>query len=194
MRIIPWADHRAKVDGAEFERLVAELLREAGRDLPDFRLEKQELIRAHDGQYRIDVALSFTQLGVHFLVLVECKDHARPIEREDVQVLADKTRAAGAHKAILFSTNGFQRGAIDYARIHGIALIRLVEGALTYETRALSQRGVPPIPPPWANIPPFVAQHVYSLDNGNIQVSVLEPHRVEALAHFLSSSTRRENA
>jgi len=102
MPIAPWGDHRAKVDGAEFERVVAELLREAGRDLSDFRLEQQQMVSTHDGQYRIDVTLRFSQLGVQFVVLVECKDHARPVEREDVQVLADKKRAAAAHKAILF--------------------------------------------------------------------------------------------
>lgn len=188
MPIAPWGDHRAKVDGAEFERIVAELLREAGRDLPDFRLEQQEMIRTHDGQYRIDVTLRFSQLGVQFVVLVECKDHARPVEREDVQVLADKMRAAGAQKAILFATNGFQRGAIDYARSHGIALVRLVEGALTYETRAIPQGSVQAVPPPWANIPVFVAQHVSLGENGNVHVSVVEPGRPDSIAHFLASA------
>jgi len=173
MPIAPWGDHRAKVDGAEFERVVAELLREAGRDLSDFRLEQQQMVSTHDGQYRIDVTLRFSQLGVQFVVLVECKDHARPVEREDVQVLADKKRAAAAHKAILFSTNGFQRGAIDYARSHGIALVRLLEGALTYETRSAPRRGVQATPPPWANIPAFVGQHISLGDDGKIRVSVV---------------------
>jgi restriction system protein len=188
MSIAPWGDHRAKIDGAEFERLVAELLREAGRDLPDFRIEQQEMVSTHDGQYRIDVTLRFSQLGVQFVVLVECKDHARPVEREDVQVLADKKRAAGAHKAIVFSTNGFQRGAIDYARSHGIALVRLLEGALTYETRSLPQRDLHATPPPWMNIPAFVGQHVCLGDDGKMHVSVVEPGSADALADFLASA------
>jgi restriction system protein len=188
MSIAPWGDHRAKVDGADFERLVAELLREAGRDLPDFRLEQQEMLSTHDGQYRIDVTLRFSQLGVQFVVLVECKDHARPVEREDVQVLADKKRSAGAHKAILFSTNGFQRGAIDYARSHGIALVRLLEGALTYETRSLARGGQHPAPPPWISIPAFVGQLVCLGEDAKIHVSVIEPGSPDALARFLASA------
>lgn len=172
----------------EFERLVAELLREAGRDLPDFRLEQQEIVKAPDGQYRIDVTLRFSQMGAQFVVFVECKDHTRPVAREDIQVLADKKRAAGAHKAILFSTNGFQRGAIDYAKSHGIALIRVLEGALTYETRSWPQTGPRPAPPPWVHIPAFIGQLVCLGDDAKIHVSVVEPGETNALAQFLASA------
>ncbi len=188
MPIAPWGDHRAKVDGAQFEHIVAQLLREAGQDLPDFRLDQHEMVSAHDGQYRIDVTLRFSQLGVQFVVRVECKDHVRSVERDDVQVLADKTRAAGAHKGILFSTNGFQRGAIDYARSHGIALVRLLEGALTYETRSAPGSRVGATAPPWANIPAFVGQHISPGDDGKIHVSVVEGGSPDALARVLASA------
>jgi restriction system protein len=123
------------------------------------------------------------------LVLAECKDHARPVEREDVQVLADKLRAAGAQKGMLFSTNGFQKGAIDYARSHGIALIRIIEGALTYETRGAARSDyVRPTPPPSANIPLFVGQLVSLAENGHVHVSVVERGRTNALRQFLESA------
>jgi len=96
--IPPWNDHRARVDGKELELFVADILRSLGEGLSDFRLEEQEVIAADDGVYRIDVTARFTALSMEFLVLVECKDHARPVEREDVQVLADKKRTAGAQK------------------------------------------------------------------------------------------------
>ena len=143
---------------------------------------------APDGQYRIDVTVRFAQLGADFLVLAECKDHARPVEREDVQVLADKLRAAGAQKGMLFSTNGFQKGAIDYARSHGIALVRIIEGALTYETRGVRADNVRPAPPPWANIPPFVGQVVSLADNGHVHVTLVERGRTNALRQFLESA------
>ncbi len=161
MSIPPWGDHRAKVDGVEFERLVVDHLREASRNQPDFRLEQQEKVRTPDGQYRIDVTVRFSQLdGAQFLVLVECKDHARPVEREDVQVLESKKRAAEASKAMLFSTNGFQQGAIEYAKSHRIGLVRLLEGVWVYETRSWPRGGPRPAPPPWMNIPEFVGQLV----------------------------------
>src|SRR6187431_1595578 len=140
----PSGEHRAALDGKQFETFVADVLRGLGDRLGDFRLDEQELVVADDGRYRIDITVRFRALDVEFLVLVECKDHTRPVEREEVQILADKKRAAGAHKGMLFSTNGFQRGAIEYAQKHGIALVRVLEGALTYEARASGMERVPP--------------------------------------------------
>lgn len=188
MPIPPWADRRTGIEGAEFERVVAEILQELSKSLQNCRIENQELIKAADGQYRIDVTVRFDQLGAQFLVLVECKDHSRPVEREDVQVLADKVRAAGAQKGMLFSTNGFQRGAVEYARNHGIALVRVIEGALTYETRALPVDGQRPGPPPWANIPPFVGQLISLADNGNVCTALVDRGRTEPLKEFLEST------
>ena len=185
MSLAPWSDRPSKLDGAEFEQVVSEILASMGRGLPDFRVERQEVIVAPDGQYRIDVSLRFSQLGVNFLVLAECKNHVRPVEREDVQVLADRLRAAGAQKGMLFSTNGFQSGAVQYAQIHGIALITVIEGKLTYETRA-RPTGIRSEPPPWANIPPYVGQLVSaSAKENTITVSVVDRRSAEPLAAFL---------
>jgi restriction system protein len=122
---------------------VADVFSALGHSLPGFPVERHELITAPDGQYRIDVSLRFTQLEVDLLVLVECKNRVRPVEREDVQVLADGLRATGAQKGILFSTNGFQRGAIHYARSHGIALVSVIEGKFTTERERLAGRPSP---------------------------------------------------
>ena len=188
MAIPPWADNRARIDGSEFERVVTELLGAVGRGLPGFRIEHQESLPTPDGLYKMDATVRFTQLGVDFLVLVECKDHARPIEREDVQVLADKLRAAGAHKALLFSTNGFQKGAIEYAKNHGVALVRVFEGALRYETRGFNTIGPRPVPPPWANTPAFVGQCISLGDNGEVRTAIVGREKPEELIKFLNST------
>jgi restriction system protein len=85
-------------------------------------------------------------------VLVECKRHSRPVERDDVLALESKLRDVGAHKAMLFSTAGFQRGALEYATERGIATVTFIDGKLTYQTRAA---GPSLEPPPWANIPRY---------------------------------------
>jgi restriction system protein len=110
----------------------------------------------------------------------------RPVEREDVQVLADKLRAVGAQKAILFATNGFQRGALEYARAHGIALVRVIEGKFTYEMRNMHSTGYRSEPPPWANIRPFVG-HCMCMKDGKIHVSLVEPGRIDALKSYLET-------
>ncbi|HET6679788.1 MAG TPA: restriction endonuclease [Gemmatimonadaceae bacterium] len=187
--ILPWEDHRAALTPDEYERQVVTLLAALGRDLPGFNVEHQERVVTQDGAFRFDAVARFTQLGVDFTVLVECKDHVRPVEREDVQVLADKLRSTSAHKGILFSTNGFQRGAIEYAEARGIALVRFVEGRLTYETKARRQPGEPrPEPPPWANIQPFVA-YVISWNDGGVTCSLAEEDRTDPLVDFIGGAT-----
>ncbi|MVO99556.1 hypothetical protein EDM21_08445 [Paenibacillus sp. N10] len=69
----------------------------------------------------------FVALSVGFKVIVECKRYTRPVEREKIVVLADKVRSLGAHKGILISTSGFQSGATEYARQHGIALLQIFD-------------------------------------------------------------------
>lgn len=189
MPILPWEDHRTPIRPDEYERQVAALLAALGRDVPEFRVQHQETVPTPDGTFRIDVTARFSQLGADFLVLIECKDHARPVERDDVQVLADKLRAAGAVKGMLFSTNGFQKGAIEYARARRIALVRFIEGELTYETRAARQADAPrPKPPPWANIPPYVGILTAMDSEGRWLQSVVEPGRTEPLVEFLGGS------
>jgi hypothetical protein len=77
-------------------------------------------------------------LGLEFLAVVEAKRHANPIKRELVQVLHSKAQSIGAHKAVLISTAPFQRGAINFAKTHGIALVMVSEGRLDFETRGAS--------------------------------------------------------
>jgi restriction system protein len=184
--IHPSANHRARLDGIGLERLVVDLLTEAGSPLDGFRIEHRPSLQAPDGRYEIDATVRFRALGVDFLVLVECKDHVRPIERDVVQVLADRKRTTGAQKAILFSTNGFQRGAIEYTKVHGIALVRVVEGALSYETKSADQ-AKPPVPPPWASTPAYIGQVIY-LHEDAIHVWSVELGRPDALVDYLKSA------
>ncbi|MGH3550542.1 MAG: restriction endonuclease [Pseudonocardiaceae bacterium] len=96
-----------------------------------------------DGTYVIDVTARFTLLGAEFLMLFECKRHRSPVKREDVQVLKDKLRSTGAHKGVVVAASGFQRGALEYARTHRIACVRLVDEAWVYETRDLAPAAAP---------------------------------------------------
>lgn len=66
-------------------------------------------------------------MSVQFKVIAECKRYTSPVNREKVVVLADKVKSLGAHKGILISTSGFQSGAHEYAKKHGIALIQILD-------------------------------------------------------------------
>ena len=120
---------------AQYERAVADIVKVAGHEVVDWQVEHLDPVEGMDGTYIIDVTVRFRLMGADFLVLFECKRHSRPVEREDVQVLQDKLRSTGAHKGVVVAASGFQRGALQYAQKHGIACVRLVDGAWTYEMR-----------------------------------------------------------
>lgn len=120
----------------EFEEFVAELLREGGPSLENYTVRAHEVIRGVDGEYDFDATVRFSVLDMDYLVLVEDKRHDHPIKRETVQVLHQKLQSVGAQKAVMIATAPFQRGAIEFAKTHGIALVMVSEGRFTFETRA----------------------------------------------------------
>lgn len=162
----PTGDRYPAVDMSpqDFERWTADFLRRADAELSNFKVANSEVIQSADGAYSFDATVRFESMGLSFLVLVECKHQKRPIERQQVQVLQDKLRSVSAQKAVLFATTGFQRGAIEYAKLNRIALVRVVEGKATVETRALLHRPVEP--PPWVDVPEFCAFVVRGTDRG----------------------------
>lgn len=138
----------------QFELAVKGILDAAAVGLVSYESKHLETFSASDGDYEIDVTARFQALGADFVVLVECKNHKRKIEREDVQILQARVLSVGAHKGMLFSTAGFQSGAIKYAQEHGIALAHLVDGKSTWCTKGA---GDPAPLPLGVDIPEFVA-------------------------------------
>lgn len=127
----------------DYERAVANLVQATGHEVTDFRVQHLDPVEGMDGTYIIDVTARFRLMGADFLMLFECKRHSSPVKREHVQVLKDKLQSTGAHKGVVVAASGFQRGALEYARTHGIACVRLVDGAWTYESRDLEVSTAP---------------------------------------------------
>jgi restriction system protein len=132
----------------EFEKLVLEWLRRsAAKQQHNLETTHLGVVHGSGGDYKIDVLARITFFaGAVFIVLVECKHQARPVEREDVMVLDSKLRDVGAHKGILFSTSGFQSGALQYAKARGVATVTVVQDAWLYITRAATDQRTGPLP------------------------------------------------
>lgn len=94
------------------------------------------------------------------LVIGEAKRHRRAVEREDVAVLHSKLQSLGAQKGVIFATNGFQQGAIDYAAAHGIALVTVTEGRFTYLQRAQDLDAISRDEARYMGLPDFVGYRV----------------------------------
>ncbi|MFC0041572.1 restriction endonuclease [Actinomadura rayongensis] len=160
---------------ADYERAVADLVRASGHEVLDWRVAHLDPVPGTDGTYVIDVTVRFRLLGADFLMLFECKRHAAPVKREHVQVLNDKLRATGAHKGVVVASSGFQSGALEYARVHGIACVRLVDDSWTYMTRDGGETAGPS--------PQYAAYLSRATDAG--PVSVLLTDRPDRLRTFL---------
>lgn len=151
----------------EFEKWCAEILRGYAEEsnLQDFVIMHDERIVASDGNYQIDIYAEFTALEIKFKVLCECKKYKNRVSREKVAVLHRKLESIGAQKGIMISTSDYQSGAIEYAKEHGIALIKVED----YHFEFLSHSSGPNImneddPFLYAerNMPPYVAFNITS--------------------------------
>jgi restriction system protein len=176
----------ANISPTEFELLVKEYLEGVGKELKDFKAVHNVHLLKSDGEYQIDIYAEFEVLGASFKVLVECKRHKSDIKREVVQLLYDKLRATGIHKGMIFSTSGFQSGAYKFAEEHGIALIRVIEGRYTYETKSYGEQIYEP--PPWADIPKYVGQYTRGA-----MTTFLQEGYFEDLGEFLFGHKSVEN-
>lgn len=127
--INPYREFVSSISATEFEEYCLEVLKAyaESESLNDFSMLHNQKIQTDDGDYQIDIYAEFIALSVRFKVIIECKRYTRPVEREKIVVLADKVRSLGGHKGILISTSGFQSGASEYAKKHGIALLQIFD-------------------------------------------------------------------
>ncbi|MBX3562625.1 MAG: restriction endonuclease [Sphingomonas sp.] len=69
---------------------------------------------------QFDVVIRF-QLGtLRYLVLIEVKNRTRRASASDVEAFVTKARDQNANKAVFVTAAGFQEGAMDVARRHGV--------------------------------------------------------------------------
>jgi restriction system protein len=135
-KLFPEGSHNPQITAVEFEKLIYEYLTALGSELKSFSAQHDVLVSPNDGDYQIDMFAEFEALGARIKVLVECKRHKNSIKRETVQVLHSKIISTGSNKGIIFTTSGYQSGAIEYAEKHGIALIAVRNGRMTSQTKS----------------------------------------------------------
>ncbi|WP_405142250.1 restriction endonuclease [Sphaerisporangium sp. NBC_01403] len=177
----------AEISPGEFEEFVTELLGSAQQFVTDLKITLHEKIEGIDGTYDFDATVRYTFAGMSFLLLVEAKRHKNPIKRELIQILYQKVQSVGGHKGVMFSTAPYQRGALEFARKHGIALATVTEGRFTYETKSWNK------PPPLSReaaarlgFPTFVGHH-YGIGSepNSTSLTLLSPEYPEYVADLL---------
>ena len=122
-------DYVCSISSTEFEEFCLERLKDYAKmkGWQDFNITHNVKLKAHDGTYQIDVYATFRFMELDFKVLCECKQFKSLVKRDVVALLDGKIRSLGAQKGIICSTSGFQKGAIKYAKEHGIALFQVYD-------------------------------------------------------------------
>ena len=140
--------------------------------LNGFEITHNKIIKASDGRYQIDVYAEFTAMGARFKILCECKKYKYRVGREKVAVLHRKLDSIGAQKGILISTSDFQSGALEYAKAHGIALIKAEDYHFEYLSHSNGQ--------PENEDDPFLytEKHMPTYVGLDCTVNSSEPHKV----------------
>jgi restriction system protein len=176
---------KPKITSIQFELQVKKFLESTAGKLKDFQTVHRESMDGQDGTYEIDITARFRIFGADFLVLVECKNHKNHIKREHVQMLHAKQLSLSAQKAMLFATNPFQDGAVEYANQHGIALVQLASGETLYFTKGGNRTPLPDSPPSYVGW--LIAQHDGATDG--VSHSLVALGHPDALNKFLFDST-----
>jgi Restriction endonuclease len=82
---------------------------------PESTVKTEQWITGPDGERDMDVEVRGTLNGLPHFVLIECKDHARPIGVGFVDAFESKVRDLKPNRAIMFSNSGFTRDALKKA-------------------------------------------------------------------------------
>ncbi len=180
-----------QVTPKEYEQQVVAWLRASGSRLEKFEVKHLKHLPGGGGDYEFDAVAEFTILnGACIIVLVECKRHSRPVERDYVLALWAKLLDVNAHKAMIFATCGFQSGALQYARSRNIATVTFTEGTFAYETKILNgPQQLPPRAdlPPWVDLPRFVGIFVRRDDDEVIRCTRID-YKTELITEWLNST------
>jgi hypothetical protein len=137
-------------DWGGFEKLVAQL-----HETGEVHVEHNVTLVGRSGAPRqIDVVIRHKQALYEHLILAECKYWNSAVERLHVDGLAATVRETGASRGVIFTTKGFQSGAITQAKENAIDLF--VVRDLTAEEWGLPGRVVD------------IFLHIFQLSIGNV--------------------------
>lgn len=81
----------------------------------------------YGGKTDIDVSIEGTipHTNYSFLIVIECKCYNTPIKIEKIQAFSQKITDLQATKGIFVTNIGYQKGALESAKAHNIALVRI---------------------------------------------------------------------
>jgi hypothetical protein len=118
---------KEKVPFSEYEQIVQSIIQQklSGIELDaPVIVEHNSKLRGVSGyEHQIDVSFSCSMIGVKLLFLVECKYYNKKVSVEDILAFKARIDDIRAHKGVFVTTEGYQKGALTFAKQNGIALV-----------------------------------------------------------------------
>jgi transposase len=109
-------------DWKDLQVKITELFKNAG-----YNVQEDILVRGGKGSHKIDVFATFMRDQINYKIIVECKNWASRVKKEQVMTLASIVEDIGAEKGIIISKEGFQKGAYKAASQRNIDLFTFRE-------------------------------------------------------------------
>ena len=106
--------------GDEYRELVGNVVRALE---PGATVRTEQWIEGPDGDRDMDVEVRGTLNGQPQFVLIECKDHRRPVGIGYVDAFESKRRDLKPNRSIMFSNSGFTDDGLNKARRVGIEMV-----------------------------------------------------------------------
>ena len=109
----------------EYELLVKDIFQTLANEESSTTISIQHNIKivGISGQnHQIDVYYEFLFMGQKHKVIIECKNYSRRVSLDKLETFHSVLTDIGDVKGIFVSKNGFQEGAILYAKCYGIIL------------------------------------------------------------------------
>lgn len=101
-----------------FEKLIHQIHTQFGADT----VTLDQKLAGHDSKTlrQIDVVIRGVINQYQILIVVECRDEARPVDVGGIDAFVSVVRDVRANKGVIIATAGFTAAAIEQARTHGI--------------------------------------------------------------------------
>ena len=127
------------VNSNDYEKLVAATIRDLKLAGVKEVYHQKEFVGKRSGRtIKIDVSFELELHAFTVLCLVECKWYNHKVDVSEVEEFRTKMDDIGAHKGLMFTTEGFQDGAIKVARAYGISLARLSDSPRSGDILAIT--------------------------------------------------------
>jgi hypothetical protein len=105
------------IDWKEFELFVADIYKNSD----ELKVEHDVTLRGKSNAKRqIDVLITQKTKLHTYITLIECKRWKKSVTRQVIDVLFASVEDLNANKGVIFTTKGYEEGAIDYAKSKNI--------------------------------------------------------------------------